>query len=274
MPRAYHVPSSRRWPAVPPEHTHPWYEYADRWLNFPLGRVLDFGCGSGGMLRRIADRSEACFGVDVDPVRLANARRLTRADVRPIVPGRPLPFDDAQFDTVLLVEVIEHVPDERTVLAELSRVLRPGGRLLVTTPHRGPLTFLDPGNFKFLLPGLHRFIHRRVLGQPRYYEQQFGDARRAETGLLGDFSAGTDSWHRHYPFRRLRALVPAELRTVAWRAYFPGLRALWSLRLALRVVSRGRVERLPEPLAAVFRGLSRCESRWGDQLVALFGKRG
>jgi SAM-dependent methyltransferase len=268
----FRVPRRSQFAPISADHPSPWHEYVDLWLRFPLGRLLDYGCGAGAVLARVADRAAESWGVDVDADRLERARAKTSADIRRIIPGEPLPFSDGSFDTILIIEVIEHVPDERPILQELLRVLAPGGRLLLTTPHRGLLTFLDPGNVKFIAPALHRFVHVNLLGRRDYYERRFGQERRTEQGMIADFTAGDDAWHRHYRYADIRALAPPQLRTLAWRAYFPGMRALWSLRLALNVLSFGRIERLPRPLAWLFSGLSRCENRWGDQLVILFEK--
>jgi SAM-dependent methyltransferase len=51
------------------------------------------------------------------------------------VAGGALPFPDRSFDRVVVVDMLEHVPDEAAVLSELARILRPGGRLVVNTPH-------------------------------------------------------------------------------------------------------------------------------------------
>ena len=56
--------------------------------------------------------------------------------------GEPLPLDDNAVDAVWAGEVIEHVVDVAPWLSEVRRVLRPRGRLLLTTPHHGPLTLL------------------------------------------------------------------------------------------------------------------------------------
>lgn len=268
---AFEKPSGAVFRAMHTERPLVWYDYADAWLSFPLGKVLDYGCGTGTFLTRIGDRASERWGVDLDEDALAEASR-SGATVRAISPGKPLPFSDGQFDTVIIMEVIEHVADERAVLSELLRVLAPGGRLLLTTPHKGTLTFLDPGNFKFVAPRLHEFIHRTLLRQRGYYEERFGASRRTERGMIADFTLDQTPWHRHYPYRQIRSLTPPELSTVAWSAYSPAFRALWCLRLALGVLTFGLMNRLPPPLSWLARRLSRVESRRGDQLVVLFEK--
>jgi SAM-dependent methyltransferase len=94
-------------------------------------RILDVGCGTGTMLRHL-QRFGSVEGVDADEgaVRFCRERALDavqRADV-------PLPFDAGTFDLVTMLDVLEHVDDDRGMLAELHRVLRPGGALLLSVP--------------------------------------------------------------------------------------------------------------------------------------------
>jgi ubiquinone/menaquinone biosynthesis C-methylase UbiE len=271
---AYSAPAPARLRRFNPARPLGLQDYADLWLDFPLGRVLDYGCGPGVLLRRLVSRAAECWGVDVDAAELASAGAIDGVRIEQIAPGQRLPFEDASFDTVVISEVIEHVADERMVLADLTRVLRPGGRLLLTTPHKGLLTFLDPGNLKFVVPGLHRFVHRTLLRRGASYEARFGEQRRRETGLVGDITAGASAWHRHYTYEEIRRLAPPELETLAWRVYFPGMRAIWCTQVLTEVVTRGRVRSTPPPFNWMYRGLSRCETRAGDQLVVLFEKTG
>lgn len=276
MPKAY-ADGEKRWPpsgtrlrAYRPRDTLWWYDYADLWLDGSLGCVLDFGCAAGEYLERLADRAGERHGVDIDPEQIAQAAARPDVRVQTLRPADPLPYPDGTFDTAFILEVIEHVADERRTLRDLARVLKPGGYLLLTTPHKGWLTFLDPGNFKCLLPGVHRFIHTRLLGRRDYYERRFGEDRRTRLGMYGDLHGGRTPWHRHYTYHELRRLAPPELETVAWRAYYPGFRALSSLQLAIKVLTGGRIRHLPAPLAGLRARLSHVESRGGDQLVILF----
>jgi SAM-dependent methyltransferase len=102
-------------------------------LDLPRSpRILDAGCGSGAMLDELARYGEA-WGVEPNPLGTALARRrghprVLRARVE------ELPFASASFDLVTCLDVVEHTPDDGAALAELRRVTRPGGRLLVTVP--------------------------------------------------------------------------------------------------------------------------------------------
>jgi SAM-dependent methyltransferase len=98
-------------------------------------RILDAGCGTGGMLRAL-ERKGAALGIDVSTEAIRFARR--RAGPSPLVRGdvSRLPFASSSFDLVTSFDVLYHrnVPDDALALAELARVLKPGGILLMRVP--------------------------------------------------------------------------------------------------------------------------------------------
>jgi ubiquinone/menaquinone biosynthesis C-methylase UbiE len=110
--------------------------------------VLDAGCGEGYGARLLADLGGArrCVGIDIDERTIAAAREAY-GDVEAIEfevgDVTHLPFEDASFDVVTCFETIEHVSAQRDAIAELARVLRPGGLLLISSPNRG---VYPPGN--------------------------------------------------------------------------------------------------------------------------------
>jgi 2-polyprenyl-3-methyl-5-hydroxy-6-metoxy-1,4-benzoquinol methylase len=109
----------------------------------PGERVLDAGCGEGRFTAALADAGARVVGIDVaeEPLRRARAGR-PELDLRVLAPAGPWELQDASFDVVWAGETIEHVADTAGWLSEVRRVLRPGGRLLLSTPAHGPLTLL------------------------------------------------------------------------------------------------------------------------------------
>jgi SAM-dependent methyltransferase len=102
----------------------------------PVGRVLDVGCGAGPAMRYLASCGAQAVGVDMEYYPLAEAQKLTSA------PGfvqanveYVLPFADQSFDVVLISELVEHLYNGRPLIFDSYRVLREGGRLIVTTPN-------------------------------------------------------------------------------------------------------------------------------------------
>lgn len=250
-----------------------WQEHATEWLDWELGRFLDYGCGPCGLLNKVQSRCDECFGVDVDKAKIEMAKcNFPHFNLQAIEVDGRTPFPDNYFDTVAIVEVIEHVGDERATLQEISRILKPGGKLLLTTPHRGLLTFLDLGNFKFVFPRLHRFIHLRILRKPENYQEQFVSV--SERGLIGDITVSKNrcAWHRHYSQREIESHCPPSLRTIEGKVYFPAMRAFMLLRAMVKVITRGRSNRLIWPLSHWEIALSRVCSVTGDQLLIMFVK--
>lgn len=103
----------------------------------PGQRVLDIGCGPGILAKEMAadvgPTGEIC-GIDISESMLALARqRCGPADPVTLRPGRAeaIPFGDEEFDAAVAVQVYEYVPDIDRALAELFRVLRPGGRAVI-----------------------------------------------------------------------------------------------------------------------------------------------
>ncbi|MEO6122189.1 MAG: glycosyltransferase [Ilumatobacteraceae bacterium] len=118
------------------------------WMDLHDGDVvLDCGCGMGYLSKIMASlRDITVVGVDGDIERLQWAAREQVDSVRANSAIEHLPFPDATFDTVLLSEVLEHVDDEATALAEIRRVLKPGGRVCISVPHANYPFAWDPIN--------------------------------------------------------------------------------------------------------------------------------
>lgn len=93
-------------------------------------RVLDIGCGRGWVTQRVQRLAPATTGIDVNVEAVANG---VTEGLR-VMDARKLAFGDATFDKVYSFHAIEHIPDLAGVLAEMDRVLKPGGTLLLGYP--------------------------------------------------------------------------------------------------------------------------------------------
>lgn len=137
------------------------------WLGATEGKtILDCGCGRGYYLKMLRHLGNARLaGIDVELPYLRKARCNTAR-----LPGvtianasiYELPFPDAAFDAVILSEVLEHVEREADGLAEVRRVLKPGGLAIVTVPHADYPFWWDPIN-KMLETLFGKHIHRGPL---------------------------------------------------------------------------------------------------------------
>jgi len=122
------------------EDRHWWYRGRRRILHailakLPLprpARSLDAGCGGGGNMVELAAHGSVT-GLEPEAAALQIARSRALGDV---VEGwiEEMPFEDAKFDLAVAMDVIEHLDDARLALAELRRVVKPGGFLVVTVP--------------------------------------------------------------------------------------------------------------------------------------------
>jgi SAM-dependent methyltransferase len=109
-------------------------------------RVLDMGCGAGRHAFEMYRRGADVIALDHDADELAGVSEVFAAmrDQGDVPAGAEadvkqgdaldLPFPDAEFDRIVAAEVLEHIPDDARAIAELARVLRPGGTLAVTVP--------------------------------------------------------------------------------------------------------------------------------------------
>ena len=107
-------------------------------------RILDAGCGSGPLFAALRDRGAVVTGFDKSAGMLELARRRlgASADLRVADLGGPLPFPDGRFDDVVASLVLHYLEDWGPPLAELRRVLKPGGRLLVSVEHPFAITLM------------------------------------------------------------------------------------------------------------------------------------
>ena len=114
------------------------YEYPRvRWILGQIGggRVLEVGCGNGGLTRLLAAQADEVTALDVSRPSLDELRALRLANVR-VVEALVERFEpDAAYDWIVLTEVVEHLRDPRSVIARCARWLVPGGSVLVTTPN-------------------------------------------------------------------------------------------------------------------------------------------
>jgi len=139
------------WQARAPEVLH--------WLDLQAEDVLlEVGCGHGLWTSFIAPRVRATYACDIDvpAIRGASLWKSPRQPYQPTAcvgfiqaSGTDLPFADTAFSKLLGVDVLEHIPDHKAAMAEIARVLKPDGRVVITTLLRDrpayirKITFLD-----------------------------------------------------------------------------------------------------------------------------------
>jgi SAM-dependent methyltransferase len=233
--------------AANPFRAHPLQRYRYAWARLAgrRGEHLDLGFGDGVFLAALSETSKLrCTGAD--PHRQSVERLRSVAPALPVVRlevGSPLPFDDESFDSVSLLDVLEHCPDEPELLHEVFRILRPGGLLVVTVPRLHLFSWLDPDNFKFSTPRLHRRVYTARFGED-VYRERFLDL---SDGLFGDMSVGRQR-HTNYPRQRLRELLESAGFTIV---DVSGANLFWRLFHVPSLFAGGRLRTLLERAIAL-----------------------
>jgi len=187
-----------------------WYEH---WHRYALARqlsqhrsVLDVACGEGYGAAMLAGNAERVTGVDisVDAIRHARSRYGHQANLEFIAASCDrLPFPDASFDLAISFETIEHIETQQAFIAELARVLRPDGVLLLSSPNKRLYSDAHDYHNEFHVRELYRdeleellcaaFPHRSWLGQKLLFHSVIWPAIWPENGdvaateyLVGD----------------------------------------------------------------------------------------
>lgn len=169
------------------------------------GAVLDVGCGSA--------KFPGATGLDI--------AAETDADVVHDLDVFPYPLEDASFDQILMQDVIEHVAEPMRVFAELRRILRPGGRVQLRTPHfSSVLAYGDPTHKQYFST-----IAIRQLAEPRF--SHYSDARFEVVHITLDLwtpfrimgiaalaNRQPDLYEKYFAFRFPAMNIRAEFRAV------------------------------------------------------------
>lgn len=100
-------------------------------------RLLDLGCGDGNNLAWLRQYADEVYGCDYNAVRLARARGRFSDVTLFLGDILNLPVQDDAFDVVFFNHVIEHIPDDEAALATVTRILAPGGMVILGTPNEG-----------------------------------------------------------------------------------------------------------------------------------------
>lgn len=189
MTERYHLPRG-------PRDSRDWYRDADpmeqvdhglvEFVDAHAGReILDLGCGLGGYSKALADGGRSVRALDVNEEYVQRARELGVRAER--YDGRELPLADGEVDTVIMLEVLEHLDDPALLLREARRVARSG--VLVSTPNCTQGFGSVPVEFTHMLDLDHRqfFTDDSLRG---LLEQEFGSAEVDQAAPLDPHLTG------------------------------------------------------------------------------------
>lgn len=197
-----------------PTKNNPWscsrYSYLYEILNSRDNtRHLDYGCYNGNVIKKLMDCGVISLGVGVDK----NKQALKKAEnengnsecrfchidhvdqIAHVVNG-------VVFTSVSLLDVLEHVHDQDSLLQNIKKVMGPGAILVVTVPKKNIFSFLDLGNWKFVFPLIHKYFYILKYSRPEY-EQRYVICA---DGLIGDVEK-EKRWHQHFSVNELCELL-------------------------------------------------------------------
>lgn len=188
------------------------------------GLVLDIGSADGRAREWLRD----CEYISLDYPATATQMYGTRPDV--FADGGALPIVDASIDTVLLLEVLEHVRDAQAVLSNIARVLKPGGLLLLSVPFLYPLHDAPHDYRRYTAPGLEAAIRQCGLVPSTARPRNGGLEAAALLAAIACAEAVLDAW-RSRSWRML--IAPAALMSIPFINVFGwiGARAFGGGRL-------------------------------------------
>lgn len=127
--------------------------------HFASGKLLDIGCGSKPYQALFRNRVDEYLGLDI-PYKHGPASQhgmrdgQDERDIDVYGSALTLPFADAAFDTVVSFQVLEHVPEPQVMFAEMTRVLKPGGHLILMAPQMWHLHEVPRDYFRYTRYGL------------------------------------------------------------------------------------------------------------------------
>jgi len=184
--------------------------------DMPRGKVLDLGCGHGDYSKRLQDIGFEVVAGDID---ISRFRYRGEIDFRICDITKPLPFSDSSCDYVLLMEVVEHLRNPYSVLSEINRILKPDGRIIISTPNilnlKSRLRFLFEGSYEYFreppfdqahnpketIPNLHLVPYR-------YHELEF---------LLSDTGFSVENVLSSFKDHSIAALLIPFMKFQAWQ---------------------------------------------------------
>jgi SAM-dependent methyltransferase len=154
-----------------------------RWVG-ARGRVLEVGCGEGANVFHLGPAGEGAFVLDRFPAKVAFARGAQPGLRGVVADVQRLPFAAESFDTVLVRDLLHHVHDRGLALAELWRVLRPGGRLSVLEVNALNPLFLAQALLVEAERGILRSTPRRLVAELERLPGRLGPVERSMAQAL------------------------------------------------------------------------------------------
>jgi ubiquinone/menaquinone biosynthesis C-methylase UbiE len=176
------------------------HRIAMKWIDDQVESLLDAGCSYGYATRYYATKATKTVGIELDD-QLFAVGVLKYPSIEFVQSSvDDTPFPDNSFDCIVMTDVLEHVPDTQRALNELHRLLRPGGSVIITTPHKGLFSLFDPSNYGYYLQRycapLYKILYKSIrLIKEGQIPQSYNSLHRVK--------------HHHYSYRDFMSMLDA-----------------------------------------------------------------
>lgn len=174
-------------------------------------RVLDIACGTGYGSNLLAQKAESVDGVDIDETVIMKAAVRYKQKNLVFTKGsvEKIPFDNSSFDVVVSFETLEHITEHDSMMAEMKRVLKPGGILIISTPDKLNYSDLNEYSNPFHKKELYESEFKTLLGKyfrhQSYYIQNIHTSSIITNNLPGPLALYDGGF---YGIEKLNAPVP------------------------------------------------------------------
>jgi ubiquinone/menaquinone biosynthesis C-methylase UbiE len=197
--------------------------------------ALDVGCGTGHHLRILSARGFEVTGVDGSGAMLEKAREISPSAALHEADVADLPFPDTSYDLALCIEVLRYLPDPERCIAEIARVLRPGGVCLATAAPRFSLNGYALVNRVAVMVPVGDLVRlKQFFTTPAELERLFREAGFLEVEVRGVYT-GPINWVEHVAARQLPSFLRRWERVDRQLADRPGLRGVSNMLLVKAV---------------------------------------
>jgi SAM-dependent methyltransferase len=187
-------------------------------LAHPGVAALEIGSGTGVLLHELLDRAYNVRGVELNPALIEDGRRHFGSLPIERVTGTALPAADGVFQVVMSFDVLEHIPDSDAHLAEVARVLAPGGSYLIQTPNKWSNVVFETIRWRSFTKFREDHCSLHTLGELEARLRRHGFEPRAyDVPVVNDFFK--QKVRRHLGLAGLAALklVNPDRLPLAWR---------------------------------------------------------
>lgn len=144
-------------------------ELAFKWVPKGCYNLLDVGCAHAYITRYFLKKARNVYGIDVNTEAIEIARKRYPKIKFKVAPAENIPYKKDMFDVVVMLDTFEHTQNEKKSIREIYQVIKPGGILIFTVPHKGLFELLDPGNFSYNFSYnflfLYKLMYKMIKGE-------------------------------------------------------------------------------------------------------------